>query len=327
MPLFDDLVREPAEKKDELQKALLARIEGKTGRPVIAYLCTSKGDGGLMNQEDKSALVNTIIGLQRGNGIDVIIHSPGGFAEAAEMLAHILHTEFDHVRFIVPHSAKSAATMLCLSANELLLYPSSELGPTDPQISGSISGPAQSIIDGFEKIKKSVDSEKRLNGAFIPLLNKMDVATIQRCENAILYGKMLVKEWLGKYMFKGEANAEKKAEEIADYFSSHNIHLTHGKPIKLPDLQKLGIKVRNILTDFPDIPGLADDIWEFYCRYELIFWNSPILCKIIMSKDRMIARHAASLQLQFGGPFPPMPPLPPMPPIPPPPTLPPSPSN
>ncbi len=312
MPLFNDLINEPADQKDILQKALLDRIEQKTNRPIIAYLSSFRGEGALMTQEDKSSLVNTIVGLTRGKGIDVIIQSPGGFAEAAEMLAHILHTEFNHVRFIVPHSAKSAATMLCLSGNEILMYPSSELGPIDPQISGTVTGPAQSIIDGFNEIKKSVDTEKKLNGAFIPLLNKMDVATIQRCQNAILYGRELVKGWLKQYMLEGESDAAKKAEDIAAFFSSHNIHLTHGKPIKLNDLQTLGIKARNIVADFSNI---ADDIWEFYCRYELIFWNTPALCKIIMSKNGMIVRNAATLQLQFGPPnIPPPFPMPPMPP-------------
>lgn len=308
MALFDTLIKEPADSKDNLQKALLEKIEGKTGRPIIAYLSGFRGERALMTQEDKSALVNTLTGLDRKNGIDVIIHSPGGFAEAAEMLAHILHAEFAHIRFVVPHSAKSAATMLCLSGHEILMYPSSELGPTDPQISGPISGPAQSIIDGFNDIKKSIEREKKMNGAFIPLLNKMDVATIKRCQNAIAYGKKLVKEWLREYMFKGQPRAAMKAAAVAKFFSSHNLHLTHGKPIKLDDLQKRGLNVKNIITDFPDI---ADDIWEFYCRYELVLGNNPALAKIIMSKNGLNVRYEARMQLQLLPQMIPQPPEPP----------------
>ena len=219
MPLFDTLIKESPDQKDALQKSILEKIEGKTGRPIIAYLSSFRGEAAMMSQEDKSSLVNTLIGLKKGNGIDVIIHSGGGFAEAAEMLAHILRSEFEHVRFIVPHSAKSAATMLCLSGDEILMYPSSELGPIDPQISGTISGPAQSIIDGFNDIKKVVEKDKRVNGAFIPLLNKMDVATIQRCQNAINYGNKLVKGWLTEYMLNGERYAAKKLHTLQNFLA------------------------------------------------------------------------------------------------------------
>lgn len=295
MSIFDILITEPDEHKDKIQKMLLRKIEEKTGRPIIAYLSSFKGEQAMMTSDDKSDFINTIIGLNRDKGIDVIIHSPGGYAEAAEMLAHILHAEFNYVRFIIPHSAKSAATMLCLSGHEILMYPSSELGPIDPQISGQVSGPAQSIIDGFNDIKEAVNKDKKVNGAFIPLLNKMDVATIRRCQNAINYCKKLAREWLKEYMLKGQVGAARKASIAAKYFSSHNKHLTHGKPIKLNELQNLGLNVRNILTDFPDI---ADDIWEFYCRYELVLRNNPsIIAKIIISRDNLIVRRNPTLSL------------------------------
>lgn len=83
--------------------------------------------------------------------------------------------------------------------------------------------------------------------------------------------------------------------------------MTHGKPIKLHDLQKMKLKVRNILTDFPDI---ADDIWEFYCRYELVFQEKSAIAKIIMSKNGLIVRTTPQLQFQFTPPMIPQPPTP-----------------
>ena len=69
-----------------------------------------------------------------GRSIDVLIHSPGGMAEAAERIVHLLRARFDSVRFIIPHTAFSAATMLAMSADELVLDDTSALGPIDPQI-------------------------------------------------------------------------------------------------------------------------------------------------------------------------------------------------
>src|SRR5207302_1902999 len=68
-----------------------------------------------------------------GPNIDVLLHSPGGLAEAAESIVKLLRSKYTDVRFIIPSMAKSAATMLALSGNTLVMDEVSELGPTDPQ--------------------------------------------------------------------------------------------------------------------------------------------------------------------------------------------------
>jgi ATP-dependent protease ClpP protease subunit len=63
----------------------------------------------------------------KGKKLDVLIHSPGGYPEAAEALVRILRRQFDDIRFIVPAFAKSAATMLAMSGNEILMAPTPNL--------------------------------------------------------------------------------------------------------------------------------------------------------------------------------------------------------
>jgi ClpP class serine protease len=53
--------------------------------------------------------------------VDLILHSPGGSAEAAESIVEYLRTRFDRVRVIVPVAAMSAATMMALSADEIVM--------------------------------------------------------------------------------------------------------------------------------------------------------------------------------------------------------------
>lgn len=222
--------------------------------------------------------------------IDFILHSPGGFAEAAEMIVIILREKFDNIRFIIPHSAMSAATMLALSGDEILMFVSSQLGPIDPQVSGPTSGAAQSIIDGFNEIKKEVEKAKRLNGAYVPLLNKMDVATIKFCENSIKYGKSNVKKWLRWYMLQDlEAKKRRRiARKIGDYFSSQKKHLTHRRPIFRKEAKTQGVVVQKIEED----KIFADMIKEYYYRWELLF-NSPTpVTKVFQSESEFIVKNA-----------------------------------
>lgn len=70
---------------------------------------------------------------ERGETLDVIVASPGGDAEAAYLVARELRRRFQRLTIFVPFQAKSAATVLCLVADELVLGSLGELGPLDQQ--------------------------------------------------------------------------------------------------------------------------------------------------------------------------------------------------
>jgi hypothetical protein len=55
----------------------------------------------------------------------------------ARQLALLLREYTQHLTILVPYRAWSAGTLLCLSANELVLGPIAELGPIDAQIGAS----------------------------------------------------------------------------------------------------------------------------------------------------------------------------------------------
>jgi len=252
----------------------------------------------MINFEDKTRITMLVDSIN-SDEIDFILHSPGGFAEETEIIVDILRRKFKHIRFIIPHSAKSAATMLAFSGNEILMHPSAELGPIDPQVQGVMTAPAQAIMDGFNEIKKIVAKEGKLNGAFVPLLNKMDVATIKKCENAIKYGSELVESWLNTYMFSGDTNSKEKAKKIAGYFSNHNNFLTHGKPITLASIKQipeiLDLKVDNLVETNKE---LTSKIWEYYCRFELIMNPVSPISKVFHSESEYLVSLAPIVKVK-----------------------------
>ena len=98
---------------------------------------------------------------------------------------------------------------------------------------------ADAFLEGFEKIKNIAETNKRLNPAYIPMLQNISPGEIQNCENIQCFSKHLVTEWLAKYKFKywnahsdGRDVTEKerrdRAEEIADDLCSQSKWLTHG---------------------------------------------------------------------------------------------------
>lgn len=96
--------------------------------------------------------------------LDLILHSPGGTPEAAEQILNYLRTQFDYIRCFVPLQAKSAATMIALGCDEIVMGLHSELGPIDPQIlvpvpEGQRFAPAHAILRDFERAKREIGAD------------------------------------------------------------------------------------------------------------------------------------------------------------------------
>jgi len=66
--------------------------------------------------------------------VDFVLHSPGGDAHCAFKIIKYLHTIFGKVNIIAPFWAKSAATLLSLGGDEIILNEFSDLGPLDTQL-------------------------------------------------------------------------------------------------------------------------------------------------------------------------------------------------
>lgn len=71
--------------------------------------------------------------------LDVVFQSPGGDPVLARQLAILLRTYTRQLSIWVLHEVRSAGTLFCLAADELLMCPISALGPIDPQVPGSLS--------------------------------------------------------------------------------------------------------------------------------------------------------------------------------------------
>jgi len=171
----------------------------------------------------------------------VLVHSPGGSPEATERIVSILRNRFEaDVQFLVPHSAYSAATMLALSGNQIIMHPSATLGPIDPQVNGI---PARSIRRGFEKVRELLEkSGPEALPAYLPLIEKHSLEILEICDDSLKLSKELVTEWLGKYMFAG-TEATEAINRAVDFFSDYDTHKTHSRPLMFDKLRGLGLKI------------------------------------------------------------------------------------
>lgn len=259
---------------------LIREIQTVTGRPLIVYAAHfSRGaevGQNTLNVDDKLGFADAMRGVQ-GTAVDVLLHSPGGSAEVAEQLAQVLRATFQGVRFVIAYAAKSAATMLALSGDKLLMDERSELGPIDPQIvmltpNGPILVPAQTILDGFEHAREIIQKEgASALPAFLPMLNKYDLHTFELCKNSTKLSMNLVKGWLAQYMFNNRSSKVRDARRVAAHLCAHRRLLSHARPIGIEQCLELGLEVEDLRKQ----PELREKIWQLHSAYQFLFDKTP----------------------------------------------------
>ena len=232
-----------------------------------------------------------------GPKLDILIHSPGGFAEATETIVEEIRRKFGFVRFIVPSFAKSAATMMAMSGDEILIDEDAELGPIDPQMftrNGVVPGDA--IKQQFDKAGQEILNDPRRGQVWFPILQMLGPGLLSQCENASKLAKNLVNDWLEKYMFRALPDAADKAKDVADYLSSHATFMSHGRRVKLQQLLEHNVNAHNLRDD----ANLYRAVWELYCIIDIILTNTPVFKMFYNSANQAMVRNsaqAAGLQL------------------------------
>ena len=262
------------------RKRQLQRISDIRGRAILAY--ASDFTKQAPNSIDYSDIVpfSDQVSALHGDNVDIILETPGGFAEIVEDLVHLLRSKFQQIGVIIPGAAKSAGTIFAMAADEILMGTTSALGPIDAQIGAQgKSFSADAFLTGLEDIRKNAEKEQHLDIALIPILQAISPGEIQHCLNAQAFSRQLVTNWLKEYKFRywdvhsstGEtvtdAQKEERAEEIAKKLCDHNNWLTHGRSIRIGDLREMRLQV----TDYTENQELNDAITRYYTLLRMSF--------------------------------------------------------
>jgi Serine dehydrogenase proteinase len=312
---------------DVLRRKYVKRLSDLTGRATIVYysgfLQHPGAPGGALqvSPADMSGFMEACSNVEERE-LDLFLHSPGGIADAAEQISEYLRTRFDHIRAVVPLYAMSAATMLALSADEILMGAHSQLGPIDPQFTvimpeGPRTASAQAIKDQFALAVEQCKDPGKLN-AWLPILRSYAPGMLAACDHAAERAKRIVTEALREYMFKGQPDAAEKAENAAEWFGDAEEFLSHGRPVRREKAREHGVVIR----DLEDDGELQDAVLSVHHTVLISMTMVPIAKLIENHKERAWMQTLQQIQFpvhMLGAPGPaPMPqmPGPPAPPAP-----------
>jgi len=158
--------------------------------------------------------------------IDVVLHTPGGLALAAEQIAHAICHRAGEVTVYVPHYAMSGGTLIALAADHIVMDPNAVLGSLDPQLGPH---PAASILRAVEwktERKEELEDETLI----LADVARKAIAQLRECVRGVLV----------------ERHAPEEADRLADVFTRGE--WTHDNPLTVDDLRRLGLRID---TDMP----------------------------------------------------------------------------
>src|SRR4030042_3001526 len=113
---------------------IIKKIEEKRSSKVITYITSDRQ--GPVNARVAMDIIPIISNQLRKIGktekIDLILYSAGGDTLVPWRLVSMIREYCDKFSVIIPYKAPSAATMITLGADEIVMTDLSELSPIDP---------------------------------------------------------------------------------------------------------------------------------------------------------------------------------------------------
>ena len=241
-----------------IRRHYLAELSARTGRNTIIYYSAwlqkpqvydQQPEPFAVNDSDMNGFMATIHGMDKSQGLDLMLHTPGGDLAATESLVSYLRAMFGtDIRAIVPQLAMSAGTMIACACKEIVMGLHSSLGPIDPQLGGL---PAHGIVEEFKKAAEEIKADAAKIPVWQPIIAKYTPTLIGEAQNAIKLAEDVVRDWLMAGMFAGTSNPGPKARanRVLKDLASHTKTLTHARHIGWHEADAIGLDVKELEAD------------------------------------------------------------------------------
>lgn len=248
------------------RKERIKKLQDARNSRVVVYYSI-----GMLSDRHAELLQDVLSMRAPGDNLDLFLLSPGGYSDAAFKMVALCRS-YARRRFsvIIPYYAKSAATLLSLGADELVMGPASEIGPIDPRIMvpdqyGRLHNvSATSIKDALEMLEDRVRSNPPTAVLYAPLLEKVDIYLIGEYERALKSAEQYAERLLAAYMLKGNPMEAKRVAGLLarQYFS-------HGYAIDRAEARsQLSLNVTDASVDE------WNAMWQLHKLYETVIEDS-----------------------------------------------------
>lgn len=243
----------------EKTQKVIGELEDELGEKVITYWNSSKGS---ICGNDVIGLYGVLRSLGKVDRLSLFIKSEGGSGQAALRMVNLLRQFVKRLNVVVPFECQSAATMLALGADRILMGPLAHLSAVDTSLTHDLSP----IDRDNDRVSVSQDELHRVvrlwrgqsggtkSNAYEALFRHVHPLVIGAVDRASALSTKLCVEILS-YHLKDIRRAKRISALLNSGYPSHSY------PIMLNEAKRIGLHV-DALSD--QVNHLLFDLNEAY---------------------------------------------------------------
>lgn len=241
----------------------ILELEQLRGNRVVTYFIGDNVSKHIDNT-DVPVMYECLKSFAAQDKLDVILHTKGGFNSAAYRIALLLRDYAPHINILVPYQARSAGTLICLAANQLVLSPLSELSPLDPYISSSgdlppgtpafISAEDIRALKEMAEVWFGIDTEEYRLHLFTLISQRIFPASLGLFYRANVHVREIANELLTFQL--PDANPETRSSIVDKLVMGYR---THDYSITRSEARTLGLQISFATIEEEKL------MWDIYC--------------------------------------------------------------
>src|SRR3569833_356263 len=243
----------------ERTQPVLDRLSRLLGEPVITYWISSKGS---ICQSDVASLYALLRKVGTIDRLSVFVKSDGGSGQASLRMVNLLRRYVKHITVLAPLECQSAATMLALGADKILMGPLAHLSAVDTSLTHDLSPIDRDndrvSISNDELLRvirlwteQAKDSTTNPYAALFPYVHPLVIGAVARSS---ALSTRICEEILSYHM-----DDQERAREISNNLNSG--YPSHNYPITLREAKRIGLNVEPMDDN---VNGLLFELNEIY---------------------------------------------------------------
>lgn len=259
----DEEIKKLATKKHTCLLALIAPFVPERVAPGRAVYAELRYPEEFMIEEFVS-LAKEALGKTKEVPLYLLIHSPGGLASSAYVIASVLRETFSEIVAFVPHVALSGATLIAAAANKVVMGDISQLSPIDPYYREDDKVVyALSVISAFRNLEDyfRTRTPEEASYPWRRLADLLDPQTLDRAARLLTMTERLLKELLERAGYD-----ENRGEKITEALVRQPV--LHEEVLRYNKAKEIGLNVEHYTKGY-------SDTWNIMRKWLRKYYQQP----------------------------------------------------
>jgi len=241
---------------------------------MIVYITGYKPNFGTKIADDAIPLFYNILKkIKKVENLDIFLYSRGGNIVTPWRLVNLLREYSNKLSVLIPFRAHSAATLIALGADEIIMGPLGELSPIDPSImtpfnprsdltkNKPIPISVEDLINYFDLAREELEINEQSNlvEIFKKLVDKIDPIALGRVYRTYIQ----IREMASRLMELSKYDNAKERNNIVELLTKKLY--SHEYIVARREAKNYGLKI--IYAESKEASEIEDLMWLLYSEY------------------------------------------------------------